>query len=117
MSHHGMCWDLRLRAQGCKFDDITVANAAEHGRRDLLKWCYGQPGGCCWPAHLPVYELAAANGEPAAASFQQSQRTTLHPEMCTKLVGLYTTQQVHLFSTSNRLWSVKLTYHANALFS
>lgn len=52
-----------IRAQGCMFDDITVANAAEHGHLGLLKWCYSQPGGCCYPAHLPVYELAAANGE------------------------------------------------------
>lgn len=53
----------RIRAQGCMFDDMAVANAARHGRLDLLKWCYAQPGGCCYSSHLPVYELTAANGE------------------------------------------------------
>ena len=54
-----------IRAQGCMFDDMTVAFAAEHGHLDLLKWCYGQPKGCCWPSHMQpsVYERAAANGE------------------------------------------------------
>lgn len=68
-----MCWGLRLHGQttlcssGSKpeaaCDNITVANAAEHGHPDLLKWCYGQHKGYDWPSNLPVYKPAAANGE------------------------------------------------------
>lgn len=69
-----------IRAQGCMFDDITVANAAEHGRLDLLKWCYGQPDGCCWPPHLPVYERAATNGEQLVPA--STDHRFLHQTSC-----------------------------------